>query len=676
MTQSHISHRAADNIRVLSAAMVEKAKSGHPGGAMGGADFVQILFSEFMDFDPSDMTWAFRDRFYMDPGHMSAMLYSVMSLFGKYSMKDLAEFRQWKSPTPGHPEIDIERGIENTSGPLGLGHAFGIGSAIAERYLVQRFGKIAEHKTYIFISDGGIQEEISAGVGRIAGTLGLGNVVMFYDANDVQLSTKVSEVSDEDTKMKYESWDWHVLEIDGNDHEQIREALKSANAEVEKPTLIIGRTVMGKGAKMEDGSSFEGEVSLHGQPIGKSKASFEKTIEGFGVDPSNALQVFPDVADYYAKVIAEKIEVANSRKAEESRWRSYNPNLADKLDHFFSSEAVNINWEGFELTANPATRDSSGKALAFLNNQVENLIVASADLSNSDKTGAFLNNTTHFTKGDFSGAFLQAGVSELSMAAIATGMALHGGVVPVCATFFVFSDYMKPAIRVASLMEQQVIFVWTHDSFRVGEDGPTHQPVEHEAQIRLLESLKNHSGKNGMLVLRPADSEEVKSSWEMMINNVDSPSGIILTRQGINDIERAPGTKVSEMMRMGGYVIRDSAENKDVVLVGNGSEVNTLLDVQAALVEKGVQSRVVSIPSIGVFKSQSLEYRTSVLCSGMPKFGFTAGLPENLESLVGSEGLVIGLGSFGESAPYKVLEEKFGFAVDPIVQKVLAFLNK
>lgn len=567
MTQKNISMRCADNIRVLSAAMVEKAKSGHPGGAMGGADFVHVLFSEFLNFDPSDMHWRFRDRFYMDPGHMSAMLYSVMSFFGKYSMQDLSEFRQWKSCTPGHPEVDVARGVENTSGPLGLGHSFGIGSAIAERFLVERFGKIAEHKTYLFISDGGVQEEISAGVGRIAGTLGLGNVTMFYDANDVQLSTKVSDISAENTKMKYESWNWHVLEINGNDHDEIRQALRVANAEKDRPTLIIGKTVIGKGVKMEDGTSYEGHVSLHGQPIGKSSASFEKTMAAFGVDPENALQIFPDVEEYYKGVIQLKIKNARARKDEEAKWRTSNPELSQKMDRFFNKEKKSIDWAKLDLTGNLATRDSSGKALAFLDGQVENLIVASADLSNSDKTGIFLANTNHFTKGDFSGAFLQAGVSELSMAALATGMALHGGVIPVCATFFVFSDYMKPAIRLASLMEQQVIFIWTHDSFRVGEDGPTHQPVEHEAQIRLLESLKNHSGRNGMLILRPADSDEVKGSWDMMINNTNSPSGIILTRQGVKDIERAKLASISSV-KLGGYVVRDTADKQHVILIG------------------------------------------------------------------------------------------------------------
>lgn len=675
MTQKNISMRCADNIRVLSAAMVEKAKSGHPGGAMGGADFVHVLFSEFLNFDPSDMHWRFRDRFYLDPGHMSAMLYSVMSLLGKYSMQDLSEFRQWKSCTPGHPEVDVARGVENTSGPLGLGHSFGIGSAIAERFLVERFGKIAEHKTYLFISDGGVQEEISAGVGRIAGTLGLGNVTMFYDANDVQLSTKVSDISAENTKMKYESWNWHVLEINGNDHDEIRQALRVANAEKDRPTLIIGKTVIGKGVKMEDGTSYEGHVSLHGQPIGKSSASFEKTMAAFGVDPENALQIFPDVEEYYKEVIQMKIKNARARKDEEAKWRTSNPELSQKMDRFFNKEKKSIDWAKLDLTGNLATRDSSGKVLAFLDGQVENLIVASADLSNSDKTGIFLANTNHFTKGDFSGAFLQAGVSELSMAALATGMALHGGVIPVCATFFVFSDYMKPAIRLASLMEQQVIFIWTHDSFRVGEDGPTHQPVEHEAQIRLLESLKNHSGRNGMLILRPADSDEVKGSWDMMINNTNSPSGIILTRQGVKDIERAKLASISSV-KLGGYVVRDTADKQHVILIGNGSEVNTLLDVQSALLGKGIHSRVVSLPSIGIFKNQDSNYISSVLSPGIPKFGFTAGLPINLETIVGSEGLVVGLESFGESAPFKVLEEKFGFAVDPIVEKVQAFISK
>jgi transketolase len=680
MSEKQLSMRAADNIRVLSAAMVEKAQSGHPGGPMGGADFVHVLYSEFLQYDPTDMRWPLRDRFFLDAGHMSAMLYAQQTLLGNYQMEDIINFRQWGSPTPGHPEIDVERGIENTSGPLGLGHTFGIGAAIAERFLVQRFGENVAHKTYIYISDGGVQEEISQAAGRIAGYLGLGNIVMFYDANDIQLSTEVGEVTDEDTAMKYEAWNWHVLTIDGNDHAAIRAAIQAGIDETGRPTLIIGKTVMGKGVRKEDSSLYEGQVELHGKPLGQSKASFAQTIEGLGADPANPFQVFPDVQAHYAQVIADKTAAAKARKAEFAAWEKANSALAAKFQHFLSGDLPAINWKDIAQKENDATRNASGAVLAYLADHVENLIVASADLSNSDKTDSFLKKTTAFRKGDFSGAFLQAGVAELTMAALATGMSLHGGVIPVCATFFAFSDYMKPAIRVAALMEQQVIFVWTHDAFRVGEDGPTHQPIEQEAQLRLLEQLKNHSGRNSFLALRPADGHETTHAWKMCLENKYTPSGLILSRQNIVDTPATSGDRFNDAAQAekGAYIVQEPAGAPDVILVGNGSEVGTLFAGAKKLeTEHGLKVRIVSAPSEGQFRVQSAEYQENVLPSnGVPIFGLTAGLPVTLRGLVGVRGKVWGLDHFGYSAPFKVLDEKFGFTSDNVVAQVLDLLKK
>jgi transketolase len=509
----------ADNIRILSAAMVEKAKSGHPGGAMGGADYIHILFSEFLTYDPDDAKWPERDRFFLDPGHMSPMLYSILHLTGKFSIDDLKNFRQWGSVTPGHPEIDVERGIENTSGPLGQGHVMAVGAAISERFLCARFGEWMAHKTYTFISDGGIQEEISQGAGRIAGFLGLNNLVMFYDSNDIQLSTETKVVTNEDTAKKYEAWGWNVITIKGNDHDQIRKALKSAQNEKNKPTLIIGKTIMGKGCITESGSSFEGQSSTHGKPISAAGASFEKTIEKLGGNPDDPFVVFDEVADYYREVNNKKREIVKSRKAEQATWENTHAELAAKLKKFLSGTAPDIDYKAIVQKENVATRAASGAALAYFAEHVENMIVCSADLSDSDKTDGFLKKSTPFSKGDFSGAFLQAGVTELTMAAICNGMAAHGGVIPACGTFFVFSDYMKPAVRLAALMELPVKYIWTHDAFRVGEDGPTHQPVEQEAQIRLMEKLKNHHGDPSMLVLRPADAAEATVAWKMAMEN-------------------------------------------------------------------------------------------------------------------------------------------------------------
>ncbi|MBL7971227.1 MAG: transketolase [Prolixibacteraceae bacterium] len=667
--------KAADNVRILSAAMVEKAKSGHPGGAMGGADFITVLYSEFMNYDPSDMTWINRDRFFLDPGHMSPMLYSILAMNGNYTMDELASFRQWGSPTPGHPEVDPLRGVENTSGPLGQGHVMAVGAAIAERFMVERFGEWMAHKTYTFISDGGVQEEISQGAGRIAGFLGLNNLIMFYDSNDIQLSTETKEVTHEDTAKKYEAWGWKVITIDGNDAEQIRTALKEANAEKEKPTLIIGKTIMGLGALKADGTSFERQCATHGMPLGEAGASFEKTIEKLGGDPKNPFVIFDDVQALFDQRKKELIAAAAQKKAAQQAWEKANPELAAKLAKFYSKEAPDFDFGKIEQKAGIATRAASSTVLAAFAGEIENMVVSSADLSNSDKTDGFLKKTKAFTKGDFSGSFLQAGVCELTMACIMNGMALHGGIIPVCGTFFVFSDYMKPAVRMAALMQLPVKYVWTHDAFRVGEDGPTHQPVEQEAQIRLMEKLKNHHGKNSMLVLRPADAEEATVAWKLALENTDTPTALILSRQNIKNLP-AKTSRYAEALQAakGAYLIADTEGTPDVILLASGSEVASLVDGAALLEKEGIKCRIVSVPSEGLFRSQSKDYQQSILPAGVKKFGLPAGLPVNLEGLVGADGKVFGLESFGFSAPYTVLDEKLGFTPENVYNQVKQIL--
>lgn len=669
---NNIDKRVADNIRILSAAMVEKAKSGHPGGAMGGADFIHILYSEFLRFDPDDMTWPFRDRFFLDPGHMSPMLYSMLTLIGKMSMEDIKQFRQWGSPTPGHPERDVARGIENTSGPLGQGHAMAIGAAIAERFLCARFGEWMAHKTYAYISDGGIQEEISQGAGRIAGHLGLNNLIMFYDSNDIQLSTETSEVTSEDTAAKYRAWGWNVYTIDGNDPAQIRQALQKAIEEKEKPTLIIGKTIMGKGAVDEKGNSFERKTSTHGMPLGEAGASFEKTIRNFGGDPADPFRIFPEVEEHYRQVLERKRQEVAELKKKEAEWRIQNPQLAARLDFFLSGQPPKIDYASIAHKEGIATRAASANVLSVFAQQVGNMIVASADLSNSDKTDGFLKHTKPFRKGDFSGSFLQAGVCELTMAALCNGMALHGGVIAACGTFFVFSDYQKPAVRLAALMGLPVKFIWTHDAFRVGEDGPTHQPVEQEAQIRLLEHLRNHHGQRSMLVLRPADATETTIAWKLAMENTSTPSALLLSRQNIKDIPPAAGSSryADALFAARGAYIVLPAHNPQIILVANGSEVATCYEAALKLQSDGIRVQVISAPSEGLFREQPVEYQFKVIPPGVPVFGLTAGLPVTLQGLVGPGGKVFGLGSFGFSAPYKVLDEKLGFTPDQVYQQV------
>ena len=672
----NVYEKAADNIRILAASMVEKAKSGHPGGAMGGADFVNVLYSKYLVTDPADPMWFARDRFFLDPGHMSPMLYSVLALTGKYSMEDLQSFRQWGSVTPGHPEVDPMRGVENTSGPLGQGHVMAVGAAIAERFIVERFGEVWAHKTYAFISDGGIQEEISQGAGRIAGYLGLNNLIMFYDSNAVQLSTDCDAVSSEDTAAKYRAWNWNVIEVDGTDAEALMAAVENALAEAKRPTIIIGRTVMGKGCVTADGDNFEGKCSTHGQPLSASGASYEKTIEHLGGNPADPWQVFPEVAELYAKRAEALKAIVAERKAAQQKWAEENPEAAKLLQSYIDGKVADVDYSAIEHKPNIATRAASADVLKVLGQKVGNMIVSSADLANSDKTDAFLKVTGAFKPGDFKGAFLHAGVSELTMTAIINGMALHGGVIGACATFFVFSDYMKPAVRLSALMQLPVKFVWTHDAFRVGEDGPTHEPVEQEAQIRLMEELKNHAGRNSMLVLRPADAAETSVAWKMAMENTLTPTALILSRQNVNDLPASSGNRYAEALQScrGAYAVI-KADNPDVVLVGNGSEVSTLVAANEMLKAKGVTAQVVSIPSIGVFMNQPKDYRDEVIPEGVPTFGLTAGLPSTFYRVVGAGGKVFGLDHFGASAPYKVLDEKFGFTPELVAKEIEAYIK-
>ncbi len=670
-------NKAADNIRILAAAMVEKAKSGHPGGAMGGADFTNVLYAKYLVYDPDDASWANRDRFFLDPGHMSPMLYGALACAGKYTMEELQEFRQWGSVTPGHPEVDVARGIENTSGPLGQGHTMAVGAAIAERFLASRFGEWLTHKTYAFISDGGIQEEISQGAGRLAGFLKLHNLIMFYDSNKIQLSTGTEAVTDEDTAAKYRAWNWNVIEIDGTDAQAICKAIEEAQQEKERPTLIIGHTIMGKGCLTPDGKNFESQCSTHGQPISKAGASFEKTIANLGGNPAAPFCLFPETVALYEERKKELRQIVARRKKEQAEWEAQNPALAAELNQFLSGKIPPIDLNEIVFKPNMATRNASGTILSYLAKHIKNMIVSSADLANSDKTDGFLKETHAFTPGDFTGAFLQAGVSELTMTAVINGLLLHGGITAACGTFFVFSDYMKPAVRMAALMQLPAKYIWTHDAFRVGEDGPTHEPVEQEAQIRLMEQLKNHQGKDSMLVLRPCDSAETAVAWQLALENTDTPTALILSRQDVKDIPSATGNRLADASQaaQGAYIIQKD-NNPDIVLVANGSEVATLVEAANILRNDGIGCQIVSAPSLGLFAQQSKEYRESVVPKHLPVYGLTAGLPSTLRPIVGDEGMIHGLDHFGASAPYKVLDEKFGFTPEQVASEIKAYLDK
>jgi transketolase len=434
---------------------------------------------------------------------------------------------------------------------------------------------------------------------------------------------------------------------------------------------------MGKGLVDKDGNSFEARTSTHGQPVTHAGASFEKSLINLGGNPSDPFHIFDDVKKLYSDVLKHRAEETKRWNSEFESWSSKNPELKSKLDLFYSGKIPDIDFASIAQKPGTATRAASATVMSELAKKVENMIVTSADLANSDKTDGFLKMTRPFTKGDFSGAFLHSGVSELTMAAIINGMALHGGVIPAAGTFFVFSDFMKPAVRLAALMELHVIYIWTHDAFRVGEDGPTHQPVEQEAQIRLMEHLKNHSGRNSVLVLRPADADETTVAWKMALENTSTPTALILSRQNIVSLPSEGGNRYNDALqtRKGAYIVTDCKGKPDAILIASGSEVATLVEGGKLLEADGIRVRIVSVPSEGLFRNQEPKYRDSVITPGIPVFGLTAGLPVTLQGLAGDKGKVWGLSNFGFSAPAEVLDEKFGFTGKNVYNQVKAMLK-
>ncbi|MCL2100791.1 MAG: hypothetical protein FWH22_03655 [Fibromonadales bacterium] len=663
-----IIHRAADNARILSAAMVQKAKSGHPGGAMGSTEFFSVLFKEFLRFNPKDPYWRARDRFFMDPGHMSAAFYSMLCFTKRLSLEDLKVFRQLGSHTPGHPDLDVLRGIENTSGPLGLGHGLALGCAIAERILVNRFGKLFEHKTICLLSDGTIQEEIAYGVGRIAGHLKLSNLIFYFDSNKIQLSCPTEEVMSHSVAAQYEAWGWRVYSIDGHNADELRKTLSNAYSETDKPVLIIGNTIMGKGIKDAENNAFENKVSTHGQPIDAAGASTAQTIASLGGDPENPFAVWPDVEEAFNQRLEELQKEADSWQSRFEIWKQTYPALAQELENWQNNKAPALDLSVVPQKQGVATRVNSGAILAWLADNQKNMVCSSADLSNSDNTQAFLDKAGILKPGDFGGAFLQAGVAELTMGAAVCGIVLHGEFTATCATFFVFSDYMKPILRLASLMALPVKFLFTHDSFRVGEDGPTHEPVEQEAQVRLLESLTLPSGKPAMLVLRPADTNETTLAWEMAMANGNSPTTLILSRQVMPPLEN-PHSKASAA----GYIVQN-AEKPDLTFAANGSDVYLCCQAAEILRKEKISVRVVSVMSTRLFMDLPQHEREALIPRWSPAFAVSSGLPSVLAPVVGPLGGSWGLTRFGKSAPLAVLEKEFGYTPEAVAEKARTYL--
>ena len=507
--------------------------------------------------------------------------------------------------------------------------------------------------------------------------MGLGNFIMFYDSNEVQLSTETKDVSSEDVEAKYKAWGWHVLTVNGYDHEAIRRALKESIAVKDKPSLIIGKTKIAHGAVDENGNSLEGRVSTHGAPLGTGAT--RRTIETLGGNPDDPFQIDPDVKEFYRKRREELTALVKIKECARLAWEKEKPDLAKKYKDFCDQEIPEIDFSAISQKENIASRVAGSVVLAHLAQKIDNMIVCSADLCNSDKTDGFLKNTKIFKKGDFSGAFLQVGVSELTMGALMTGMAAHGGVIPVGGTFFVFSDYIKPALRVAGLMGLQVIFVFTHDSFRVGEDGPTHQPIEHETQIRLLEQMINGKGEMACLCLRPADAAETNESWNLALENKKAPTALILSRQNLKNLPGTDGRSRESSARetyRGAYIVSGTQKNIDLILLGSGSEVSLCEEVARSLrINNRLKVRVVSVVSEGLFRSQPEDYQEAIIPKGVACLGVTAGLPKNLEGLVGPLGEVYGLSRFGASAPFETLDEKFGFTASNIERIALDLIQ-
>ena len=657
-----------NTIRMLAADCVESARSGHPGMPMGAAPMAYVLWTRILRHNPSNPSWPDRDRFVLSAGHGSALLYSLLHLTGyDLSIEDLKNFRQWGSKTPGHPEYGHTPGVETTTGPLGQGFANGVGMAIAERFLATRLNRpghaIVDHFTYGIVSDGDLMEGISHEAASLAGHLGLGKLIYLYDDNLISIEGSTKITFTEDVLTRFEAYGWHTQQIrDGNNPDSIEEAIRSAREVTEKPSLIAVRTTIGYGSPNKQGSAVS-----HGEPLGPEETRLTKENLGWPVEPPFFV---PDEAlTCFRKAIKRGEELEKEWNDRLSSYKKSHPDPARLLDQFISGQ-LQAGWDRDIPVFAPdpkgiATRVASGKALNAVARHVQNLMGGSADLAPSNKT--VISEEEDFQPGHYEGRNLRFGVREHAMGSISNGMALHGGVIPYCGTFLVFSDYMRPAIRMAALMGLKVIYIFTHDSIGLGEDGPTHQPIEQLATLRAIPDLT---------VIRPADANETIEAWRAALQSEKGPVALALTRQAVPVLDRtvlAP----AEGLHRGAYILKDAAEGKpDIILIATGSEVHLALEAWQKLKEKGITSRVVSMPSWELFDSQSKEYRNQVLPPEVKvRIAIEAGIPQGWDHYLENKGDMIGIKRFGASAPYKVLFEKFGITVDSIVRKALRLMD-
>ena len=627
--------------------MVRNANSGHSGGPMSSADFTQILFTEYLNFDPHNPEWFDRDRFVLSAGHESALMYSMLIQLGWLNMDDIQNFRQLHSRTPGHPEVEIP-GIEATTGPLGQGFGMAVGMATAESMLRERIGKLVDHYTYVVAGDGDFQEPIVLGAGSMAGHWGLSRLIVFYDANNAQISGKVDRSDSTNYVQVFEGFGWHVQEIDGHDHDQIREAIEKAQV-VDRPSLIIGTTVMAQGT-----ATMEGNHETHGAPLPQEE--IDSTKEKLGL-PTEPFYLPEEVVNHFQSRF-ENLSTSVSEWHDGVADACKDGDFKSLWDATVRDQIGEIEFPEFEAGASLATRKAFGTTLDKFAEQVPSIVGGSADLEPSNYTGNFANTYGDFTKEDRSGRNLAFGVREFPMAAAMNGMALHGGVIPFGGTFLVFADYERPALRLAAIQHCRVIHEFTHDSFWVGEDGPTHQPIEHAMALRAIPNFN---------VFRPADAKETAACFRLAMDQKETPSALLLTRQGVKVLDQSMDETLDGVSK-GGYAVLD-CENPELVFLATGSEVGLAMDVATSMTDKNI--RVVSMPCWEIFETQSDEYKKSLIPDrGAMKISMEAGITLGWSKYAGPNGLSIGINHFGASAPGKDLAEEFGFTADQVEQKI------
>jgi transketolase len=655
--------RCADAIRIISAEAVDRANSGHPGLPMGAADCAVALWGNFLEFNPEDPRWPNRDRFILSAGHGSMLLYSLLHLFGfDLPMDELKNFRQWGSKTPGHPEFGHTVGVEVTTGPLGQGFANGVGMGIASRMAEERFNtadfKPINHFIYTLVGDGCLQEGISYEAAALAGHLKLGNLICIYDSNSITIEGKTDLAWSEDVEGRFNAAGWHVQQIDGHDNDQIVAAIAAAKAETGKPSLIIATTHIAYGSPSKQGSS-----GAHGSPLGADEITATRANLGWDSPP---FEVPEDVRETCRQRIEEVKQHYSAWQRGFEAWHAAQPEKSKLWDEMWHKRLpANLTDELLAAVAGKdgATRALSGTVLQKVAALIPSLVGGSADLApsnNSDIKGA-----SSIQAGSFAGRNLHFGIREHAMGAVINGMALYGCFIPYGATFLVFADYCRPAVRLSALMKQQAIYIFTHDSFFVGEDGPTHQPIEHVASLRLIPGLQ---------VIRPADGVETALAWQAALQ-YEGPTALILTRQKLPVISRGAEFTPADALK-GGYVVSSPAGTPDVVIMASGSEVHVAVEATALLSGQGIHARVVSVPCLETFLAQPAEYRNQVAPAGIPRVAFEAGCGQPWGRIVGCNGLFIGIDHFGASAPDKVLAEQFGFTTPQVTEKIAAFMKK